>query len=64
MSSVDRGSPAIELAIDPPIVWMIPSASSARVTVSANAIGSTGMVTTDLSRQSRGRPGERGPSRG
>ncbi len=29
------------------MVWMIPSASSARVTVSAIAIGSTGAVTPD-----------------
>lgn len=49
ISIVDRGSPAIELAIEPPMVWTIPSASNARATKIATAIGSTGTVTADPS---------------
>jgi hypothetical protein len=37
MSSVDLGSPATELAIEPPKVWTIPSAFSVRDTSSARS---------------------------
>jgi hypothetical protein len=45
MSTVDRGSPASELAMEPPIELGMPSASSVPATVTATPIGSTGVVT-------------------
>lgn len=50
ISRVDRGSPASELAIDPPIVWATRSSSNARVTSSATPIGSSAPLTIDRAR--------------
>jgi hypothetical protein len=46
------------------MVWIIPSAPSARATASAIAIGSTGTVTADRSRRSPGRVDEPRRNRG
>jgi hypothetical protein len=47
MLMVERGSPAKELAMEPPIVWGMPSVSRTWATESAIAIGSAGTLTED-----------------